>query len=55
MKNRKQDGGIDDGRGKTVKRGRVVVKEIGPLTRKGRHRLSLVRYKHFKILKIVQS
>ena len=51
--NGQQDGDTDST--KTVRRGRVMVKEIGPLTRKGRHKLLLVRHKHFKIFKIFES
>ena len=35
-----------------MKRGRVVVKEIGPLTRKGKYRLLLVRYKHYELFRV---
>ena len=34
----------------TVRRGRVVVKEIGEQTRKGGYHLTLVRYKHFALI-----
>ncbi len=37
--------------GERVKRGRVVVKEIGPRTRKGGYHLTLMRYKQFEIIK----
>ena len=37
--------------GSLVKRGRVVVKEIGNRTRSGGYHLTLVRYKHFKIFR----
>lgn len=33
----------------TVRRGRVVVKEIGEQTRKGGYHLTLIRYKHFAL------
>ena len=33
----------------TVRRGRVVVKEIGDRTKKGGYHLTLIRYKHFDI------
>lgn len=42
----------DEGQeGNMVKRGRVVVKEIGPPTRKGGSHLTLLRYKHFALFK----
>ena len=34
----------------TVRRGRVVVKEIGEQTRKGGYHLILMRYKHFALV-----
>ena len=34
----------------TVRRGRVVVKEIGEQTRKGGYHLTLIRYKHFALI-----
>ena len=34
----------------TVRRGRVVVKEIGEQTRKGGYHLTLIRYKHFALV-----
>ena len=34
----------------TVRRGRVVVKEIGEQTRKGGYHLTLIRYKHFELV-----
>ena len=46
-----QSGEVGDGDGEvTVKRGRVVVKEIGEQTKKGGYHLTLVRYKHFALL-----
>ena len=42
----------DEGKeGNMIKRGRVVVKEIGPPTRKGGSHLTLLRFKHFALLK----
>lgn len=38
-------------RGEMVRRGRVVVKEIGPRTRKGGYHLTLMRYKQFEVFK----
>lgn len=37
--------------GEMVRRGRVVVKEIGPRTRKGGYHLTLMRYKQFEVFK----
>ena len=34
----------------TVRRGRVVVKEIGEQTRKGGYHLTIIRYKHFALI-----
>ena len=39
----------DSHQGSLVRRGRVVVKEIGPQTRKGGYHLTLVRYKQFAL------
>ena len=33
-----------------IKRGRVVVKEIGDQTKKGGYRMTLIRYKHFALM-----
>lgn len=42
----------DEGReNNMVKRGRVVVKEIGPPTKKGGSHLTLLRSKHFALFK----
>ena len=43
----------DDDGTKVMKRGRVVVKEIGPQTRKGKHRLSLIVHKHYKLFRVL--
>ena len=40
-----------DSAGSLIKRGRVVVKEIGPRTRKGGYRLTLLRYKHYALFR----
>ena len=40
----------DEGDHVTVRRGRVVVKEIGEQTRKGGYHLTLIRYKHFALI-----
>ncbi len=42
--------GEGEGR-KLTKRGRVVVKEIGPKTRKGGYLLTLIRYKQFALFR----
>ena len=43
------DSGGDDGRVITIRRGRVLVKEVGEQTKKGGYHLTLVRYKHFAL------
>lgn len=43
------DTGGDGGRMVTVRRGRVLVKEVGEQTKKGGYHLTLVRYKHFAL------
>ena len=37
--------------GSLVKRGRVVVTEIGARTRRGGYRLTLLRYKHYALFR----
>ena len=44
-----QPGSGDTGGEVTVRRGRVVVKEIGDRTKKGGYHLTLIRYKHFDL------
>ena len=43
--------GDDSREGSLVKRGRVVVKEIGPQTKKGGYHLTLVRYKQYALFR----
>lgn len=44
------DTGDGDGRAEvTVRRGRVLVKEVGERTKKGGYHLTLIRYKHFSL------
>ena len=38
--------------GELIKRGRVVVKEIGPQTKKGKYHVTLVRYKQFELTEV---
>ena len=40
---------------KVMKRGRVVVKEIGLPTHKGKHRLSLIIHKHYKLFRVLPT
>jgi hypothetical protein len=42
--------GQSEGDHVTVRRGRVIVKEIGEQTRKGGYHLTLIRYKHFALV-----
>lgn len=43
-------GTASDGELVTVRRGRVVVKEIGEQTKRGGYHLTLIRYKHYALL-----
>ena len=43
------DTGGDGDKVVTVRRGRVLVKEVGEQTKKGGYHLTLVRYKHFAL------
>ena len=43
--------GEDSREGSLVKRGRVVVKEIGPQTKKGGYHLTLIRYKQYALFR----
>lgn len=46
-----QSGGEEDGSDEVFKKGRVVVKQIGQQTRKGRWQVTLLRHKHFAIIR----